>query len=126
MQRLREQHAPTDDGPLSIYVGSTPVAGWLPGFAEANALSVPGEPLINFWLGNRTTVSAHYDFPSNMACVVYGSDGLPCFPPTRLTISTSARWTERRRVSPSAWWTLRRRIFSNFQVPRRPGGLPGV
>ena len=80
MQRLREQQSPTDDGPLSIYVGSTPVAGWLPGFAEANALSVPGEPLVNFWLGNRTTVSAHYDFPSNMACVVYGKRRFTLFP----------------------------------------------
>ncbi|MGD2006756.1 MAG: cupin-like domain-containing protein [Cellvibrionales bacterium] len=80
MQRLREQHDPANEHPLAIYVGSTPVDGWLPGFQAANALSVPGEPLVNFWLGNRTTISAHYDFPNNIACVVYGRRRFTLFP----------------------------------------------
>ena len=79
LQRIREQ-LDGDEDPMSIYVGSTPVAAWLPGFLEANPLSVPGKPLINFWLGNRTTVSAHYDFPSNIACVVYGQRRFTLFP----------------------------------------------
>ncbi|MBT7340775.1 MAG: cupin-like domain-containing protein, partial [Halieaceae bacterium] len=80
LQRLREQADPENKEPLSIYVGSTPIAGWLPGFEKANTLKIPGDPLVNFWLGNRTTVSAHYDFPSNMACVVYGRREFTLFP----------------------------------------------
>jgi len=80
IERLREQSEPGDNGPMAIYVGSTPVAGWLPGFEKANSLAIPGEPLVNFWLGNRTTVSAHYDFPSNVACVVYGRRRFTLFP----------------------------------------------
>ena len=79
-QRLREQQDPATKEPMSIYVGSTPVDGWLPGFQEHNALTVPGTPLVNFWLGNATTVSAHYDFPSNVACVVSGRRRFTLFP----------------------------------------------
>ncbi|WP_439102980.1 cupin-like domain-containing protein [Congregibacter sp.] len=79
MERFKQlEETPDDD--MAIYVGSTPVAGWLPGFLEANPLQVPGDPLINFWLGNRTTVSAHYDFPSNIACVVAGQRRFTLFP----------------------------------------------
>jgi len=76
----RIEEAQTADEGRAIYVGSTPVKEWLPGFHEANFLQVPGEPLVNFWLGNRTTVSAHYDFPSNVACVVAGSRRFTLFP----------------------------------------------
>jgi len=78
VERMKEQVASADG--RSIYVGSTPVNEWLPGFREANPLSVPGDPLVNFWMGNRTTVSAHYDFPSNVACVVYGQRRFTLFP----------------------------------------------
>lgn len=80
LQRLKEQTDPDASDPLSIYVGSTPVEGWLPGFLNENRLALDGKPLINFWLGNRTTVSAHYDFPSNIACVVYGRRRFTLFP----------------------------------------------
>ncbi len=80
LQRLREQTDIENNEPLSIYVGSTPIADWLPGFDKANALKIPGDPLANFWLGNRTTVSAHYDFPSNVDCVVYGRRQITLFP----------------------------------------------
>lgn len=79
-QRLREQQDVGVANPMSIYVGSTPVEGWLPGFLNENSLMLDGEPLINFWLGNQTTVSAHYDFPSNIACVVYGKRRFTLFP----------------------------------------------
>jgi hypothetical protein len=80
MQRWKQLEDPDNDEGMAIYVGSTPVAGWLPGFLEANPLSVPGDPLINFWLGNRTTVSAHFDFPCNIACVVAGQRRFTLFP----------------------------------------------
>ena len=79
--RLAEQAtAPAQDA-MSVYVGSTPVDGWLPGFRKANDLPIPSDnPLVNFWLGNRTTVSAHYDFPNNIACVVTGRRQFTLFP----------------------------------------------
>lgn len=84
MQRLMEQEALPRELACSIYVGSTPVDQWLPGFQEANSLSVPGTPLVNFWLGNETTVAAHYDFPHNVACVVRGCRRFTLFPPSQI------------------------------------------
>ena len=64
--RLREQES-NEDG-LAVYVGSTPVDGWLPGFRGANDIKIPAkEPLVSFWLGNKTRISAHYDYPDNIA-----------------------------------------------------------
>ena len=61
-ERLREQES-NEEG-LAIYVGSTPVDGWLPGFRGANDIKIPAEePLVSFWLGNKTRISAHYDYP---------------------------------------------------------------
>ncbi|WOJ97703.1 cupin-like domain-containing protein [Congregibacter brevis] len=80
MERFKELNKPGGDADMSVYVGSTPVEGWLPGFLEANSLAIPGDPLINFWLGNRTTVAAHYDFPCNLACVVAGRRRFTLFP----------------------------------------------
>jgi len=79
-ERLIEQERLDKTDSHSIYVGSTPVDGWLPGFSEKNSISVPGQPLVNFWIGNRTTVSAHYDFPHNVACVARGSRRFTLFP----------------------------------------------
>ncbi len=78
VQRLKDEELSPNG--RSIYVGSTPVDEWLPGFRDANPLSVPGDPLVNFWMGNQTTVSAHYDFPSNIACVVQGRRRFTLFP----------------------------------------------
>lgn len=80
LARLREQNTLDEAQAASIYVGSTPVDGWLPGFQEANALDLKRKSLVNFWLGNRTNVSAHFDFPSNIACVVYGVRRFTLFP----------------------------------------------
>ncbi|HSG59968.1 MAG TPA: cupin-like domain-containing protein [Pseudomonadales bacterium] len=84
MERLMEQEVLPEDQAGSIYVGSTPVDQWLPGFQNENALSVPGMPLVNFWMGNKTTVSAHYDFPHNVACVVRGRRRFTFFPTSQI------------------------------------------
>ena len=71
--------------PPSLYVGSTNVDHWLPGFREQNDLPIEHlAPLVSIWIGNQSRVSAHYDFPSNIACVVAGHRRVILFPPEQL------------------------------------------
>ncbi len=82
-QKLNEQQ--TVETPQSIYVGSTAVDRWLPGFREQNDVDVPAkDALVSFWLGNRTRISAHFDFPDNIACVVAGERRFTLFPPEQV------------------------------------------
>jgi hypothetical protein len=69
----------------SLYIGSTNVDHWLPGFREENDLPIEHlAPLASIWIGNRSRVSAHYDFPANIACVVAGQRRVILFPPQQL------------------------------------------
>lgn len=69
----------------SLYIGSTNVDHWLPGFREQNDFPIRHlEPLVSIWIGNQSRVSAHYDFPSNIACVVAGRRRVILFPPEQL------------------------------------------
>ena len=69
-----------------IYVGSSPTRTYLPGFSEENRARVPSDdPLISVWLGNKTRISAHYDFPDNLACVVSGRRRFTLFPPGQVS-----------------------------------------
>ena len=62
-----------EDRLTTRYVGSTPVDKWMPGFRAQNDVKLPSDDaLASFWLGSQTKVSAHYDFPDNVACVVAG------------------------------------------------------
>ncbi len=71
--------------PSAIYVGSTPVDQWLPGFRAENDIRLPvANGLASFWLGNRTRISAHFDFPDNVACVVAGRRRFTLFPPEQV------------------------------------------
>ena len=83
LRRMEEQQTAAE--PLSIYVGSTAVDRWLPGFREQNDLAwADRQSLVSFWLGNRSVVSAHYDFPDNLACVVAGQRRFILFPPEQV------------------------------------------
>ena len=83
LQKLSEE--PDDERAKAIYVGSTAVDEWLPGFRERNDVTVPGDDVaVSFWLGNRTHVSAHFDFPDNIACVVAGRRRFTLFPPDQI------------------------------------------
>ena len=87
LDQVFEKMAAAADGEESevIYVGSTAVDRWLPGFQAANELALPHEDtLVSFWLGNRTRVSAHFDFPDNIACVVAGRRRFTLFPPEQV------------------------------------------
>ena len=71
--------------PPSLYIGSTNVDHWLPGFREENDFPIAHlAPLVSIWIGNQSRVSAHYDFPSNIACVVAGRRRVILFPPEQL------------------------------------------
>jgi len=39
---------------------------------------------VSFWLGNKTRISAHYDYPDNIACVVAGTRRFTLFPPEQI------------------------------------------
>ena len=74
-----------EDRLATIYVGSTPVDGWLPGFRTDNDVALPvPDPLVSFWLGSQTRISAHFDFPDNLACVVAGARRFTLLPPDQI------------------------------------------
>jgi hypothetical protein len=83
---LRQVRSHVDlPSPPSLYVGSTNVDHWLPGFRDQNDLPIRHlGPLASIWIGNQSRVSAHYDFPSNIACVVAGNRRVILFPPEQL------------------------------------------
>ncbi len=73
------------DPPPLAYIGATPIAGHLPGFANENAVHF-NEPGVsaNIWIGGPSRISAHYDFSDNLACVVAGARRFILFPPDQL------------------------------------------
>ena len=75
-----------------IYVGSTDIERYFPGFSAANGLDLaaihpmlvayPG--LASLWIGNRTTASAHYDGTHNIAVCAAGHRRFTLFPPDQI------------------------------------------
>lgn len=78
------QHA-NDSAPPTIYMASTMLDGWLPGFREHNDISLgENQALASIWIGNRTRIAAHYDLPDNIACSVVGRRRFTLFPPEQI------------------------------------------
>lgn len=78
------QYEQADEAP-SRYVGSTKVDACLPGFRAENDVNFGDiSPLVNFWLGNRTRIAAHWDLPDNLACCAVGHRRFTLFPPEEL------------------------------------------
>lgn len=74
-----------DTQPPTYYVGSTMVDHWLPGFRDANDVALKtNESLVSIWIGNRSRIAAHYDFPQNIACVVAGRRRFTLFSPDQI------------------------------------------
>ena len=74
-----------DPAPPAIYVASTTIDTWLPGFRGENDLGFGShDPLASIWIGNRTRIAAHQDVPDNLACVVAGRRRVTLFPPDQL------------------------------------------
>ena len=73
------------DKPPASYVGSTLLDIWFPGFRAANQLEIDGvEALASLWIGNQIRVSAHFDFPDNIACCIAGRRRFTLFSPDQL------------------------------------------
>jgi Cupin-like domain len=57
----------------SVYVGSLPIAEYLPGLAAQNPMPLLAASIgARIWLGHASNVSPHYDTLDNLACVVAG------------------------------------------------------
>lgn len=84
LAHLDDDHAP------SLYIGSTDVDRYLPGFRAENdlvlnhAIFQANPPLVGAWIGNRTTALAHYDMSNNIACCLVGKRRFTLFPPEQI------------------------------------------
>lgn len=72
----------------ALYIGSTDLDLYLPGFRAENDLPLgpiaPHAPLASIWIGNRTVAAAHYDISNNIACCVAGRRRFTLFPPDQI------------------------------------------
>jgi Cupin-like domain len=71
--------------PPAIYIESAPLPECLPTFTRDHTLELL-EPAIvpRIWIGNAVKVQTHYDYSSNIACVVAGRRRFTLFPPDQL------------------------------------------
>ncbi|WP_282297117.1 cupin-like domain-containing protein [Stenotrophomonas sp. PS02289] len=71
--------------PPSIYVASTTLDSFLPGFRQDNPLDLGvHDPLASIWIGNRSRIAAHQDVPDNLACVAAGRRRVTLFAPEQV------------------------------------------
>ncbi|MFT2092591.1 cupin-like domain-containing protein [Paraglaciecola sp. 2405UD69-4] len=74
-----------DPKPPTIYIGSTNVEKLLPGFRDSHFVDLSKQNAVaNIWMGNQSRIAAHYDFPANLACCLYGKRRFTLFPPEQL------------------------------------------
>lgn len=68
--------------PPTIYLGSIDVPTHFDHVHDENQLDLGQRtPLISLWIGTRTRIAAHNDFPDNLACCVAGRRRFTLFPP---------------------------------------------
>ena len=73
------------ESPPTLYVGSTNIDNWLPGFSGDNHLALDAQdPMASVWICNQSRIAAHYDFPTNIACCVAGRRRFTLLPPDQL------------------------------------------
>lgn len=69
------------DAPV-IYLSSIDVQDYFDGLHEANHVELGDRtPIESIWIGTRTRIAAHNDFPDNLACCAVGSRRFTLFPP---------------------------------------------
>ncbi|QIK78046.1 cupin-like domain-containing protein [Sphingomonas piscis] len=77
--------AQDDPNAPSLYAGAVPVAEHIPAFARDNDIDLPGTGAVaRMWIGNRATVSTHFDLSENIAVVVAGHRRFTLFPPEQV------------------------------------------
>jgi hypothetical protein len=75
---LSVQH---DAEPPAFYAGAVPMVENCPTFARDNAIDIAGKGAVaRLWIGNRVTVSTHFDMSENIAVVVGGRRRFTFFP----------------------------------------------
>jgi hypothetical protein len=66
----------------AIYLSSVDVKDYFDGLHEANHVDLgEREPIESIWIGTRTRIAAHNDFPDNLACCAVGRRRFTLFPP---------------------------------------------
>jgi hypothetical protein len=69
------------DAPL-IYLSSVSADAYFHGLSDANPMPLGDrEPIVSIWIGTRTRIAAHNDFPHNLACCAVGKRRFILFPP---------------------------------------------
>lgn len=69
------------DAPV-IYLSSIDVKDYFDGLHEANHVDLGArDPIESIWIGTRTRIAAHNDFPDNLACCAVGRRRFTLFPP---------------------------------------------
>ena len=70
--------------PPPIYLASIDVHTHFDGLHEANNVQLGDRDcLASIWMGSRTRIAAHNDFPDNLACVAVGRRRFTLFPPSQ-------------------------------------------
>ena len=72
-----------DPDPPPVYLASIGLHSHFDGLNEANHVDLGSRDLLaaNIWMGTRTRIAAHNDFPHNLACVAVGQRRFTLFPP---------------------------------------------
>jgi hypothetical protein len=71
--------------PPAIYAGAVSTPDIMPDFERDNPMPLVGrEAAPRIWIGNKTTISTHFDISDNIACVVAGRRRFTLFPPEQL------------------------------------------
>ena len=71
-----------EDNPPTAYVPSVDMNRHFNGLTEANPSPVAQyKPRESIWIGTRTRIAAHNDFPDNLACCAVGRRRFTLFPP---------------------------------------------
>lgn len=68
--------------PRTVYLGSIDIPSHFEGLHAANHVDLGArDPLASIWIGTRTRIAAHNDFPDNLACCAAGRRRFTLFPP---------------------------------------------
>jgi len=68
----------------TVYMSSVGVKTFFNGLHEDNHVDFSGRDVIeSIWIGTRTRIAAHNDFPDNLACVAVGTRRFTLFPPSQ-------------------------------------------
>jgi len=66
----------------TVYLGSIDIPSHFDGLDTANPIDLGArEPYKSIWIGTRTRIAAHNDFPDNLACCAVGRRRFTLFPP---------------------------------------------